>query len=85
MVHFRFAHNGYHVNVLDWGMLVSIVSRVEPGLTGASSLLGKYGFGGEPGLTCASSLNGKYSVVKERGVGARLGSKHHASLWACHY
>ena len=67
------------------GMLVSIISRGKPGIACASSLLGKYGFGGEPGLTCASSLNSLvYGVVKERGVGAKLGSKHHASLWACH-
>ena len=63
---------------------VSIVMRGEPGIACASSLLGKYEFGGEPGLTCASSLNGKYAVVKERGVGARNGSKHHASLWVFH-
>ena len=53
----RFAHNEYHVNVLDWGMLVSIFSRGGQGKAFASSLLGKYGFGGEQGLTCASSLN----------------------------
>ena len=55
--HLSFAHNGYHVNVLDWGMLVSIVSRGEQGIAFASSLLGKYGFGGEQGLTYASTLN----------------------------
>ena len=32
----------------------------------ASSLLGKYGFGGEPGYTCASSLNG---VVRDMTCG----------------
>ena len=45
--------------------MVSIVSRGEPAIACASSLLGKYEFGGEPGLTCAFSMNSKYGVVLE--------------------
>ena len=54
---FGFAHNRYHLMYFTEVMMVSIwQGRARFNL--ASSLLGKYGFGGESGLTCASSLNG---------------------------
>ena len=52
-----FAHSEYHLNVLHWGNVGKYCQQGRARAL-ASSLLGKYGFGGEPGLTCASSLNG---------------------------